>query len=248
MRRFLSSLILSLALTARLAAGSPLPSSSERIAPEDLQYKVMFKWGLINKQAGSAHLSLKHEKDGYHSLLAASSAPWADKIYRVRDTLLCHMDYQGMKPRTYVKIANEAAEHKHDRVEFHYSSRPGVSADCYRKVFSKGQLKVDEHKRFESDSCAVDMLSAFYLMRTLPYQDWMPGHEYKVPIFSGKQKETLTIRYQGLSDVKIDNKSYPSYHITFIFTSKGGTKSSDDMDAWISSDKKRIPLRLEGKL
>ena len=28
--------------------------------PESLHYKVMFKWGLINKKAGTATLTLKH--------------------------------------------------------------------------------------------------------------------------------------------------------------------------------------------
>ncbi len=30
--------------------------------------------------------------------------------------------------------------------------------------------------------------------------------------------------------------------------SDGGKKTSDDMDAWISADARRIPVRLEGKL
>lgn len=246
MWRFIWSLLLLMAGTTAMSASST--DCQDRLAPESLHYKVMYKWGLINKQAGSATLTLTHAPDGYHSILAASSAPWADRIFRVRDTLISKMMYDGMRPVLYEKIANEASEHKHDRVVYHYTGPSSVKADCYRKESTKGVLKVDEHRVLQADSLAVDMLSSFYVMRTLPYASWLPGHEYVVPIFSGKLKETLTIRYHGVDNVKVGDKDFPAYHITFIFTSKGGRKSSDDMDAWIWTDDRRVPLRLEGKL
>ena len=39
-----------------------------------------------------------------------------------------------------------------------------------------------------------------------------------------------------------------AYHITFKFTQEGGKKSSDDLDAWMSTDEARIPILLVGKL
>lgn len=70
----------------------------------------------------------------------------------------------------------------------------------------------------------------------------------ELTIFSGKQKETLSIKFEGIDNLNFDGTERKVYHIKFMFTSKGGKKSSDDMDAWISADSKRIPLKLEGKL
>lgn len=216
--------------------------------PETLHYKVMFKWGLINKKAGTATLSLRHTSKHYLSQLTASSEPWADRIYRVRDTLNGRMSYVDMTPLFYEKIANEGNEHKHDVVHYDYSASPEVMAKCTRKVYKKGILKVDDSRELKADGEVVDMLTSFYFMRNLPYQDWDAGHIKELTIFSGKQKETLSIKYEGITDFNFEDKDYKVYHIKFIFTSKGGKKSSDDMEAWISADAKRIPLRLEGKL
>lgn len=246
MTRFISSILLLFAVA--VAAMASDGSGIAKLAPESLPYKVMFKWGLINKQAGRAVLNLNHASDEYHSELTARSEPWADRFYRVRDTLRSTMRRHDFLPKFYEKIANEADDRKHDRVIFHYSDSSGVKADSYRKEFRKGTLRIDDHHKFKSDSIAVDMLSSFYVMRTLPYESWSVGQTYSVPIFSGKQTETLTIKYHGKENLKIDGQTYPVYHITFIFTSRGGTKSSDDMDAWIYNHKSRIPLRLEGKL
>lgn len=246
MKRLISSLITAFVLTVNAAGADG--HAHLQLDNESLPYKVMFKWGLINKQAGRAVLNLNHGAGEYHSELTARSEPWADHFYSVRDTLRSTMRPHDFLPKFYEKIANEDGDRKHDRVLFHYADGQGVKADSYRKEYKKGTLKIDDHHKFESDSIAVDMLSSFYVMRTLPYEKWTVGQTYSVPIFSGKQTETLTIKYHGEENLKIDNQSYPVYHITFIFTSRGGTKSSDDMDAWIYNHKSRIPLRLEGKL
>ena len=92
------------------------------------------------------------------------------------------------------------------------------------------------------------MLASYYYMRQIDYASMQPGETVKVNVFSGKQKELLTIHYDGLKDVEVDGTRHRCYHITFTFTSRGGKKSSDNMDAWISTDGRRIPLLLEGKL
>lgn len=215
---------------------------------ESLNYKVMFKWGVINKQAGHATLSLSRGKNSYKSQLTAASEPWADKFFCVRDTLNGRMSFDGFKPLYYEKIANEGTEQKHDVVTYDYS-RPGiVHADCSRREIKKGILKVDETKTMQAENAALDMLTSFYYMRTLPFEKMPPGQTQTIAIFSGKQKETLTIKYRGTEQIDVDGVMRNTYHITFMFTSKGGTKSSDDMEAWISTDSSRIPLKLEGKL
>lgn len=222
-------------------------------AAETLHYKVMYKWGLINKQAGTATLTLRPGRDGgFITTLTAASASWADKFYCVRDTLRGTLSPGDWKPVFYEKIAHEGGEHKHDIVRYHRSpSSAAVSATTTRKAWNKkGELITDEQRTLEAYGTTVDMLTSFFYMRSLPFENWQPGQTIAVNIFSGKQKELLTIKFRGVEDVTIPETDITRrcFHITFIFTSHGGKKSSDDMDAWISADHSRIPLRLEGKL
>lgn len=236
-------------LSASSAPRATVNEENVKLGSETLHYKVMFKWGLINKKAGSAELMLKRGSDHYSARLVGKSEPWADRFFRVRDTLIGRMSLNNYTPLYYEKIAHEGNDHKHDVVKFIYKNYPPLTkAECTRKVWKKGELRVDETREMESAQRTVDMLTSFYFMRSLPYQDWKPGTTEHADIFSGKAKEHLSIVYQGKENLKIDDKYYPTYHITFKFTSKGGRKSSDDMDGWISADSKRIPLRLEGKL
>lgn len=214
---------------------------------ESLDYKVMFKWGLVNKQAGHVTLKLHDTGDRYVNKLTAASEAWADRFYKVRDTLNGEIIKATFSPVFYEKIAHEGGESKHDVVRYSRSGAKTIG-HCTRKVVKKGKTTKEETRTLESTGTTVDMLTAFYYMRRLPFEDWQKGHVVTITIFSGKRKELLTIKYIGTDKVEYDKKSYNCHHISFIFTSDGKTKTSDDMDAWITDDSRRIPVKLEGKL
>ena len=93
------------------------------------------------------------------------------------------------------------------------------------------------------------MLSVFYMLRNLDYDELSKNKNYTTVIFSGKEKEYLTINYKGVESIKMRDGSKRQAHcITFRFTQKGGKQSSDDLTAWMSTDESRIPLLLVGKL
>lgn len=214
---------------------------------ETLHYRVMYKWGLINKKAGTATLTISDRGDYYSTCLTAKSEPWADHIYSVRDTLNGRISKDRFFPLFYEKIAHEGGEYKHDTVKFSYSGN-AVTGTCTRRVVKKGKEHVNQSLTLNSVGATVDMLSSFYYMRSLPFEDWSVGQKHVVTIFSGKRKETLTLSYHGQETIKLDGTNYRCYHITFIFTGDGGKKTSDDMYAWITVGPDRVPVQLEGKL
>lgn len=242
-RKTLISTLCSLAL-----ALTSITASAYSFADESLNYKVTYKWGLVNKQAGTAALSLRTSGSNYIAKLTARSDSWADKFYKVRDTLNSTIRRDGFKPLRYEKIAHEGDESKHDVVTYKYTNAKVIGECTRRKWDEDGKLKVDETRTLESYGTTVDMLSSFYYMRTLAFDTWKNGQVVTLNIYSGKRKELLTIKYTGIQTVKIDNKSFKCYHISFTFTSDGKTKTSDDMDAWITTDTRRIPVKLEGSL
>lgn len=216
---------------------------------ESINYRVMYKWGLVNKQAGRVNLST-HRTDArtINATLTARTEKWADAFYTVRDTLLGSMNIATMEPSYYEKITHEGGEYKRDLINY---TRKGnhVTANCQRwKQKSKKKPVTKSEITLEADGLTLDMLSAFYYMRSLNYAKMSPGDKKELTVFSGRRKETLAITYLGSETVEINDDTFPAYKISFTFTGEGGKKTSDDMWAWISSDTNRIPVKLEGKL
>lgn len=236
-RLFIFFTILACAACSALAASLP---------DETINYKVMFKWGLINKQAGSVSITLKSEGDLYKSMLTARSAPWADRFYRVRDTLRCEIIRDGLQPTIYEKFAHEDSHSARDRVSYRREGDT-VYGDVSHRAYRDGKLRRQTDTTLVATGTTLDMLTAFYYMRLLPYSTWKPGTSTSLNVFSGRRKELLTIKYHGLVTIEVDDKRYDCYRITFIFTSDGKKKTSDDMSAWIDR-KTLIPIKMEGKL
>ncbi|MBR1803873.1 MAG: DUF3108 domain-containing protein [Muribaculaceae bacterium] len=233
---------LKLGLILFMVAVGTLLSDARTYTSETLNYQIVYQWGLVWKHAGDATLSIQRSGDGYKAKLTGKTRSWADKIYPVRDTLKCTMN-DKMAPLRYEKITHEKSYYARDVLDFTYNySHTSAKAVRHRP---SGTTTVSLSAKCQ----AYDMLSVFYMLRNLDFDQLAHNKNYTTVIFSGKEKEYLTIRYRGVEKVKLrDGTKQQAYRVTFKFTQEAGKKSSDDLDAWLSTDADRIPLLIVGKL
>lgn len=214
---------------------------------EALRYVISYKWGVIHKDAGDAVLSLRKHGDRYNIMLTAKTKPWADKLYRVRDTLKGAIKVRDLKPLYYTKIMHE--KDKFARDEITYSENGATTSGVTKRHRIKKGQPVTSEKTLTATGPVYDMLSVFYYLRKLDYARLNKNKIYTATIFSGDKKETIRIHSLGVEKIKLKDKTErEAYHIKFNFTSGGGKKSSDDIDSWISTDSAHIPLYVVGKL
>lgn len=231
-----------------LIVGAGIASAASPIPAETLRYRVMYRWGLIHKKAGRATLSFTPGRTTAKAVLTASSEPWADKIYSLRDTLYSTIALPSMTPTYYERVAHEAGRYSRDIVSFSVSGQ-NVSATTkrYRRA-RPGAETTEASSTLQAVGTTVDMVSAFYYLRTLPFASMSRGQLRVINIFSGKKKERLTITFAGPETIDLNGRSYDTYHIRFRFTTEGSKKSSDDIDTWIEAAAPHRPLKLEGHL
>lgn len=223
------------------------PIFSTKLNNEDLKYVISYKWGLIHKDAGDAILSLRNDGSHYNISLTAKTKPWADRIFQVRDTLKGKIRIADFKPLSYTKIANEGGKYGKDEITYTYTGNK-VTGHAKRLKIRDGKSSRSE-KNLEGSGLVFDMLSVFYYLRLVDYSSLKNGQPFKATVFSGSKSELMTIKYLGTEVIKLRNKTQrEAFHIKFNFTSEGKKKSSDDIDAWISTDSRHIPLYVVGKL
>lgn len=237
-----------LALMLICVSGAKLSAqNSVSLVDETLTYDVIYKWGIINKVAGYATMSLRNDGDLYRASVFAENAPWANSIYMLRDTLYTTMTTQGLYPVEYVYIAHEQGKYKKDVLTFHRVGNT-FTADAVRyKRPSADAPMTSSTLQLEAQGMTVDMLSSFFYLRTLDFPNMKTGDTVTVNIFSGSKKEKLTITYKGRQKVEVNGVKLPAYYINFTFTRRGKV-SSDPIAGWISADDRRIPVKVEGQL
>lgn len=223
-------------------------SSAFAAQKETFNYVVTYKWGLIHKDAGTVKISQTPTADGYELKLIATSKPWADRIYKVRDTLTSYTLRDRYKPLKYSYIAHERNKFRRDEISFSYSGdRVTGHSEKYTED-KKGNISQSTHT-LEGLGPTYDMLSVYFFLRTLDYANMKAGETVKATIFSGSKEENLTVRCEGKEMIQLRDKTEKeAWHILFRFTQKGGKKSSDDISCWISTDPSHIPYLIVGNL
>ena len=235
--------ILALALSLNVASSA---MAVVELPDEDLNYVILYKWGIINKEAATAVLSLRSDADNYYAQLAAKTVPWADKVFMVRDTLKSVMMRPSCMPTVYKKITHEGAQYNYDVVTYLRNGNE-VTGDALRERSRNGGPIVRSDTVLHATGLTVDMLSVFYYLRTVDFVDMKPGTTMNLNVFSGRNVEQLCVRYCGIEDVNLNGRRWQTYRLSCTFTMRGKT-TSDALDTWISTDASRIPVKLEGQL
>lgn len=233
---------------AACALGAYATAGAEtKFADETLNYVITYKWGLITKDSGDATLTLKNQGQKYYIKLTGKTKPWADGLFHVRDTLISVMDKAKFRPLTYTKIAHEGGKYGKDVIEYSYSGK-NVTGKAIKYRDKKGKI-TNENLELSATGDTFDMLSVFYWLRTIDPATLPVGEKVTATLFSGSHEETVKIWKVGEGTIKMrDGSKREAWHIRFTFTSKGGKKTSDNIDAWISKDDRRIPLEIKGSL
>lgn len=209
---------------------------------EVINYVVSYKWGLIQKDAGDAVITRKPHKDGYELKLIGITKPWADRIYKLRDTLVSIVDKKDFIPHKYIRMAHEKGRYSYDELNFQH--KDGITKGTGTKFRQKKNGEIYQKDiNVEGVAPAYDLLSVFFFLKNLDFSSMKPGEVIETAILSGDQSEKLTVTCSGKEKIKLKDKTERNaWHILFKFTSQGGKKSSDDINCWISDDDARIPL------
>ncbi|MDE7382167.1 MAG: DUF3108 domain-containing protein, partial [Muribaculaceae bacterium] len=148
---------------------------------ESLNYTISYKWGVIHKDAANATLSCREDGNNYKFFLTAKTLPWADSYFQVRDTLTSIVSKDGFKVQKYIKEAHEGEHYSKDIVDFKYAG------SVVKGTTTRLRKKNNEPIRKSGTSLTAggptfDMLSVFYFLRTLDYQNMTPKKITKVNI------------------------------------------------------------------
>ncbi len=250
-------------LTAVIVVGNILPAMAASKAKsstkvEELHYDAYWHWGIIWKKAGSGVLTLWDEKtqqgtDRKCGVLAGRSHSIVETIMKVRDTLECYYS-PNMIPLEYCKKTHEGSYHAIERNYYKtFCDGKAMTATTINKVqeadvdsthteiYRWRSKKGNSRKSLGINAIGYDMLSIFYKIRSLDFDNMRYGQTVRYYIFSGVRGQWMTLTYQGKTTCQLRNgKQYPAHHIGLTFASKDS--DSTPLDVWLAQSADHRPL------
>jgi hypothetical protein len=200
---------------------------------EKLTYDV--NYGFVT--AGVAEYSIPKivklaGRDVYNVVFKVSSVSAFDPFYKVRDHYETFIDVEGIFPWRFEQHIREGG----------YSRDFSVFFDQ-----RKGKAKTSEGS-YDIPKYVHDIVSAFYLGRTIDYSNMKAGDKVHLENFYKDKTYPLDIVYRGKETVSVKAGKFDCIILEPLVMEGGLFKSEGSIVIWLSNDVLKIPVKVKTKV
>ena len=198
---------------------------------ESLRFSI--EYGPV--KAGTATLevhSMRSHKGrpSYHFVSTAASAPFFDKVYKVRDRIDALVDAERFVSWQYRKVQREGAHSAEHNVQYDHAGR--------RAKYKDGVIvPIPED--------AIDMLGAFYRTRL---EDLEPGRSIYLPHHSDKKTFYLEVKVLRRERTEVPAGTFMCLVVEPQVGEAGPFRGQGRMSIWLTDDERKMPVRMESRV
>ena len=206
---------------------------------ERLDYEL--RWGFVT--AGYASLEVKPRKDGKAEFLTFATAnKTINKFYPVNDTVYTLVRNKGLMTDVFRKSLHEGKFHNKSLIRFDRDGKKAVLSDTVFKDPVKHRVKRSADTSVTIDGLEHSIMSAFYLVRSLPLK---VGATSRFSAVSGKKRYELKVIVHGRESIETDLGTFNTIKVEPVLDGDGIFNSSGRIFIWLTDDEKRIPVLMQ---
>ena len=206
---------------------------------ERLEFEL--RWGFIT--AGYATLEVKPRKDGKTEFLTFATAnKTVNKFYPVYDTVYTLVNNKGLMTDIFRKSLHEGKFHNKSLIKFDRNGKKAVLSDTVFKDPVKHTVKRSADTSVTIDGLEHSIMSAFYLVRTMPLK---VGETSRFSAVSGKKRYELKVLIHGRETIETDLGTFKTVKVEPVLDGDGIFNSKGRIFIWFTDDEKRIPVLME---
>lgn len=210
---------------------------------ETLKCNLYFNWKFVWVKAGEASLVIRdtiyNGQKAQRMTLLSSTNKYADKFFRMRDTLTTVFAADN-RPLYYRKASAEGKRYYLNEVCYDY-------LDCGKvKVFEsyKRDKEPTVYKEDIVDDRVYDMMSLLAYARTLDFSSLKIGDRLTYPVATGRRIEPQHLIYRGKARTKADDGYEYDCLLVSLVKMKDG-KERSVIDFYITNDANHLPILLD---
>ena len=228
------------------APAKPLPKwqtlpeiSAPWMKGERLEYEL--SWGFIT--AGYATIEVKARNDGKSEIYTDATAnKTVNKFYPVHDTVFTLVRNKGLMTDVFRKSLHEGTFHNKSLIRFDRNAKRALLSDTVFKDPVKHVVKRSADTSVTIEGLEHSIMSAFYLVRTLPLKE---GATSRFSAVSGKKRYELKVIVHKRETIKTDLGSFKTVKVEPVLDGDGIFNSSGRIFIWFTDDEKRIPVLMQ---
>lgn len=204
-------------------------------------FKFRIHYGIFN--ASFATIELKETtwegKRVYHAKGVGKTTGLARWFFKVDDYYESYFDKQEVRPLYFIRNINEGGYKKHLTIRFDHENKTATVNDLLKQQKGTYQTKPN----------IQDLISCFYYLReNLDISKIKKNDFVVVNMFFDSENYAFKFKFLGNDVIKTKFGFVKALKFRPYVQSGRVFRSSESITLWVSSDKNKIPLRLEASL
>ncbi len=189
--------------------------------------------------AGTATLEVR-DTSTYNGALCfeiyseTNSNKFFDGFYKVRDTIVCQFDADGLFSHYFFKALHEGSYHSSREISLDYKQR--------RAITQKGQDHIDT---VAISAFSQDVMTAFYYIRTLPLE---VGQTVKLNYVDHDSATVMDVRILKRETVDVPAGRFNCIVVEPMLQAAGVFKQEGEVKVWLTDDRLKMPVLMKSKV
>lgn len=165
------------------------------------------------------------------------------KLFKVNDTWGSYLDTTKIIPYQSYRFIEEGKYRKNERVIFDHEK-----GNAKVRLYDRENKKVVDTKDYKVPSNVQDIVSGFYLLRTMDLKKYKKGDIVHITGFFDKEIYNLKLIYEGKEKLSTQVGDFDTFMFTPIMPANKLFRGEHPVTVWVSDDQNKIPLKIKARL
>lgn len=195
--------------------------------------RLIFDVGFSFITAGEAQFQVLNAdsiygRQCYRIVFTVNSLPSFSWIYKVEDRYETVLDAKGIFPWRFIQHVREG----------------GYRTDFSADFDQLDGIATTRDSTYRIPPYVLDVVSAFYYVRTMDFSQSRPGQKYMLHNFFKDSTYVLAVKFLGRQQVSVDAGVFKTIVIEPLIQEGGLFKSKGRVLIWLTDDERKIPVKV----
>jgi len=165
------------------------------------------------------------------------------RLFYVKDNWGTYLDTAAIIPYRSYRHIEEGNYRKHEVIDFNHEKNQALL-----KLYDRDNENIVETQNFRIPANIQDIVSGYYLLRTMDFDLLKKGEAVTIRGFFDKKIYNLKLIYEGKQELKTRIGTYKTRVFSPIMPSNKLFSGERPIKVWITDDENRIPVRIKADL
>lgn len=212
---------------------------------EELNFEVSYGW--LSLAEAKLQVAKRPHSEGdrvFYKIDAFGKTKGAATIFgRVNDNWGTHLDTGSFLPSMSYRHIEEGKYRKHEKVYFDQQNKKARV-----ELYDRENRTLKEVKEFNLPNQVQDLVSGFYLLRSMNLSNLRKGQEILITGFFDKEIYNLKLIYEGTEQIETSLGKRDTYIFSPQIPKNKLFRGDFPVTVWVTKDQNKIPVKIKANL